>query len=62
MEVGDRRCTGRLSSGDHSQRSWVQFPHWSECNSLSLCGCNSISRVKAHMVYMGTKLALHITI
>ena len=30
--------------------------------SLSLCGSNSISRVKAHMVYMGIKLALHITI
>ena len=30
--------------------------------SLSLCGLNSISRANVHMVYMGRKLALHITL
>ena len=30
--------------------------------SLSLCGPNSISRANTHMVYMGWKLALHITL
>ena len=30
--------------------------------SLSLCGPNSISRPNVHMVYMGTKLAIHTTL
>ena len=29
---------------------------------LSLCGPNCISRANVHMVYMGRKLALHITL
>ena len=36
--------------------------HPGQSFSLSLCGPISISMANAHMVYMGRKLALHITL
>ena len=36
--------------------------HLGQNFSLSLCGPISISRANAHMVYLGRKLALHVTL
>ena len=36
--------------------------HTGQSFPLSLCGPNSISRANTHVVYMGRKLALHITL
>jgi len=38
------------------------WPHPGQSFPLSLCGPNSISRANTHMVYIGRKLALHITL